>query len=98
MTNAEFEKLRAQVWSYVRRGRRIPRKLLELRNACRDCGSKDHEPLPMLKPDAWLKAVPGGSGNLCRACCEKRLGRPLAPEDFVHERAAVHERATHSRH
>ena len=83
MTDAEYEKLRAEVWGYVQRGRRIPRKVLERRYACRDCESKDHEPLPMLKGDVWEKAVPDGSGNLCRACVEKRLGRPLVREDFT---------------
>ena len=81
MTDAEYEKLREQVASYVQRSRRIPRKLLGRRNACRDCESNDHKPLPMLKGDVWLKAVPGGSGNLCLACLEKRLGRPFVPED-----------------
>jgi hypothetical protein len=83
VTDAQYETLRAEVASYVQRGRRIPRELLARRNACRDCGSKDHEPLPMLKGDVWLKAVPGGSGNLCRACIEKRLGRPFVREDSV---------------
>jgi hypothetical protein len=81
MTDAEFEKLSDQVASYLRRGRRIPRKLLERFACCRDCESKDYEPLPMIVSDVWLKAVPGGHGSLCQACFEKRLGRPFVRED-----------------
>jgi hypothetical protein len=31
----------------------------------------------------WLQAVPEGRGHLCLHCLEKRLGRPLADDDFV---------------
>jgi hypothetical protein len=92
MTDTEYEKLRAEALRLIhdaeKRGQRFPRSrkfkaLMSQLAGCRDCGSKDHEPLPMIKSALWLMAVPGGSGCLCQVCLEKRLGRSFVREDCV---------------
>jgi hypothetical protein len=66
MRDAEHEKLRVEALRYIhdaeKRGIRVPRSrkftaIMDRLGACRYCGSKDHDPLPMLKWDVWLKAV-----------------------------------------
>jgi hypothetical protein len=55
---------------------------------CRDCGvdtsfgtGNGHYYLAC--DDVWREAVPGGEGQLCLDCLERRLGRPLVRGDFV---------------
>ena len=85
MTDAEFEELNAELLSLIRskrRGAALRINDLILRRArCRDCDREDPE-FYMIRNDVWQKAVPGGGGVLCLACLTKRLGRPLADEDF----------------
>jgi hypothetical protein len=81
MTDAEFEELDAEALRFLRRGRRIPFDLAGRLASCRDCDRENPESY-MLKRDLWLKAVPSGRGRLSLACLTKRLGRPLANEDF----------------
>jgi hypothetical protein len=75
MTDAEFEELNAELLSLIRND------LIRRRARCRDCDREDPE-FYMIRNDVWQKAVPGGGGVLCLACLTKRLGRPLADEDF----------------
>jgi len=54
---------------------------------CLDCGRntfEGNENYYSLKDRLWRKLVPRKQrhGMLCRACIERRLGRPLVPEDF----------------
>jgi hypothetical protein len=84
MTDAEFEKLEAQVWRYHKRGRRLPIKLALRYSSCRDCERPNPEGY-MVNRDLWQKAVGRRmlGGCLCVACLEKRLGHKLMPEDFA---------------
>lgn len=88
MDDAEYEKLRSKalhLCRQLRAGNRVPRKLCNLLEGlacCRYCESRDYEPLPMLKRDVWLKAVPDGHGCICQACLQERLGRPLVRADL----------------
>jgi hypothetical protein len=55
---------------------------------CLDCDKdtfKDNEDYYFLRNRLWRSLVPREErhGMLCRACVERRLGRPLAPEDFL---------------
>jgi hypothetical protein len=81
MTDAEFEELDAEAMRFLRRGGRIPFDLAGRLARCRDCDRENPESY-MLTRDLWRKAVPSGRGRLCLACLTKRLGRPLADEDF----------------
>ena len=81
MTDAEFEKLDAQLRRILAHKGRPPRRLLARLVSCRDCDRPDPESY-MLPRELWLKAVPSGRGCLCLACLAKRLGRPLTVEDF----------------
>jgi hypothetical protein len=54
---------------------------------CLDCGKdtfKNNEDYYFLRNRLWRSLVPREErhGMLCRACVERRLGRPLVPEDF----------------
>jgi hypothetical protein len=54
---------------------------------CLDCGRntfEGNENYYFLKNRLWRKLVPREQrhGMICRACIERRLGRPLASEDF----------------
>jgi hypothetical protein len=54
---------------------------------CLDCGRntfEGNENYYSLKDRLWRKLVPRERrhGMICRACIERRLGRPLASEDF----------------
>ena len=54
---------------------------------CLDCGKdtfENNEDYYVLRNRLWRSLVPRAErhGMLCRACVERRLGRPLAPEDF----------------
>jgi hypothetical protein len=54
---------------------------------CLDCGSntfEGNENYYSLKDRLWRKLVPREQrhGMICRACIQRRLGRPLVPEDF----------------
>ena len=49
---------------------------------CRDC--KHDVPLFMLRNDVWaMTGLEPTGGVLCRECVERRIGRALAPTDFV---------------
>lgn len=81
MTDAEFEELADEARRILALGRRLPRELTARLAACRDC-DRTHPESYMIKRELWLAAVPTGRGCLCLACLTKRLGRPLAAEDF----------------
>ena len=81
MTDPEFEQLDAEFQRLLRSRRKIPSGLLRRMASCRDCDRTDPE-FYMVKRDLWLKVVPSGRGCLCLGCFAKRLGRPLAPDDF----------------
>lgn len=56
---------------------------------CLDCGrhTGDLREYYVVRPEVWAAAFPPGtvdtSGMLCVACLEARLGRELAPADFL---------------
>lgn len=55
---------------------------------CLDCGKNtivNNEDYYFLRNRLWRRLVPREQrhGMLCRVCVERRLGRPLAPEDFL---------------
>ena len=57
---------------------------------CLDCGKntfENNEDYYFLRNRLWRRLVPREErhGMLCRVCVERRLGRPLAPEDFRNE-------------
>jgi hypothetical protein len=57
---------------------------------CLDCGRntfEGHENYYFLKDRLWRKLVSKEQrhGMICRACIERRLGRPLVSEDFKSE-------------
>ena len=57
---------------------------------CLDCGRntfEGNENYYFLKDRLWRQLVPREQrhGMICRACIERRLGRPLASEDFKRE-------------
>jgi len=59
---------------------------------CLDCGKntfENNEDYYGLRNRLWRRLVPREErhGMLCRACVERRLGRPLAPDDFRTGRA-----------
>lgn len=57
------------------------------RNTCDDCGKNvfaDISDYFMLKDELWNSLTKGNTGLLlCKACTEKRLGRPLKGSDFT---------------
>jgi hypothetical protein len=55
------------------------------RSLCLDCGTDTTEigEYYMLENEVWLEANPADDGMLCVGCVEKRLGRRLAPDDFM---------------
>ena len=52
---------------------------------CLDCGVDTSAigEYYMLKDSVWLQVNPAGEGQLCIACVERRLDRPLSSEDFL---------------
>jgi hypothetical protein len=55
---------------------------------CLDCSKntfENNEDYYFLRNRLWRRLVPREErhGMLCRACMERRLGRPLVPEDFL---------------
>jgi hypothetical protein len=55
---------------------------------CMDCGvdtsfATGNGHYYTVRDPVWLQAVPSHHGALCLHCLEKRLGRPLADDDFV---------------
>jgi hypothetical protein len=53
--------------------------------ACLDCGRDvlELDEYYMFTDEIWDQVNPSREGMLCIACLEARLGRELAPEDFI---------------
>ena len=81
MTDGEFEQLNAKLQRLLRGRRKIQADLLARLASCKDCERSDPE-FYMLPRKLGLQAVPSGRGCFCLACLSKRLGGPLAFDDF----------------
>ena len=85
MTDSEVKKLRIEVLSFLKRGRKIPAKLAARMNVCNECESPRRE-WYMLRNDLWRIVNPVRHGHLCIECLQRRakerLGRPLRRRDF----------------
>jgi hypothetical protein len=68
------------------RGGRRPRRSYRNRHLCRDCGIDTiaHGHYYMVGNELWAASgmTPHG-GMLCLTCLERRIGRPLRPQDFT---------------
>ena len=87
MTDAEYLALRAEALRYIhdaeKRGQLVQQPQIHGFNGShlrvQVLRAQGYAPLPMLKLGVWLQAVPDSHGSICRACFNKRVGRPLNP-------------------